>query len=138
MPAPSRLLVFDEAAGDQSKSPKAGGYGERKLPENLSAGRPHRPASLLGNSTAPADEEKAPLAVFADPPLTAALKSLAVLMNPPLTAVSKPLAVLVNPPLIAAKAPLAVFSIPPLTEAKSPLIVLKRPTTIPPKREKLC
>jgi hypothetical protein len=42
------------------------------------------------------------------------------------------------PPLTAAAKPLAVLNCPPLTTAKSPQISLLKPTTNPPKREKLC
>jgi hypothetical protein len=45
---------------------------------------------------------------------------------------------MLRPPLTDALPPLAVFSRPPPTTAKSPLISLRRPTMIPPKREKLC
>jgi len=42
-----------------------------------------------------------------------------------------------NPPLTEEKSPLAVLKLPPLTEVYCPLISLKRPTTNPPKLEKL-
>ena len=76
--------------------------------------------------------------MLAAPPLTDEKFPLAMLFSPPLTEAPSPLAVLSSPPLTDAKAALAVLNPPPLTDAKSPLISLKRPTTSPPKREKLC
>jgi hypothetical protein len=68
----------------QSISLKAGGYGERKLPDTSSPNDPaaHVKPSPTVISNPPLMEEASPLAVLPLLPLTEALSSLAVLLSP--------------------------------------------------------
>ena len=125
------------------------------------AGPARRRSPYLSSKRVPATQSNSPAAVRFCPPLDDGPSAAGRVAGPPtdhgelpagriavlaqlgvsppaLTTDQAPLAVLKFPPLTAAQSPLAVLNCPPLTDAKPPLIVLMKPTTNPPKLEKLC